>query len=78
MRADTFRSRGIVKLEWSFSVRCKFELEGSRRWHMRESAYWYSGCKRRRLHPWVRKIPGGGNGNLLQYSYLENSMDRGA
>ena len=22
--------------------------------------------------------PGGGNGNSLQYSYLENSMDRGA
>ena len=22
--------------------------------------------------------PGEGNGNLLQYSYLENSMDRGA
>ena len=26
----------------------------------------------------VRKIPGGGNGNSLQYSCLENSMDRGA
>ena len=24
------------------------------------------------------KIPGGGQGNLLQYSYLENPMDRGA
>ena len=24
------------------------------------------------------KSPGGGHGNLLQYSYLENSMDRGA
>ena len=29
------------------------------------------------LHPWVRS-PGIGNGNLLQYSCLENSMDRGA
>ena len=29
--------------------------------------------------PWVGKIPPGEvNGNLLQYSYLENSMDRGA
>ena len=28
--------------------------------------------------PWVRKIPGIENGNLLQYSCLENSMDRGA
>ena len=26
--------------------------------------------------PWVRKVPGVGNGNLLQYSCLENSMDR--
>jgi len=25
-----------------------------------------------------RKIPGGGNGNPLQYSCLENSMDGGA
>ena len=25
-----------------------------------------------------RRSPGGGNGNLLQYSYLEDSMDRGA
>ena len=28
--------------------------------------------------PWVRKIPGEGSGNLLQYSCLENSTDRGA
>ena len=28
--------------------------------------------------PWVRKIPGEGHGNPLQYSLLENSMDRGA
>ena len=26
---------------------------------------------------WLGKIPGDGNDNLLQYSYLENSMDRG-
>ena len=26
----------------------------------------------------MRRSPGGGNGNPLQYSYLENSMDRGA
>ena len=25
-----------------------------------------------------RRSPGGGNGNPLQYSYLENSMDRRA
>ena len=28
--------------------------------------------------PWVGKIPGGGNGNALQYSCLGNSMNRGA
>ena len=28
--------------------------------------------------PWVTKIPGVGNGNPLQYSCLENLMDRGA
>ena len=28
--------------------------------------------------PWVGKIPGGGNGNPLQYSGLKNPMDRGA
>ena len=30
------------------------------------------------FYPWVEKIPGEGNGNPLQYSCLENSMDRGA
>ena len=28
--------------------------------------------------PGLRKFPGEGNGNSLRYSYLENSMDRGA
>ena len=35
-------------------------------------------CKRCRLGPWERKIPRGGNGNLVQYSCLENPMNRGA
>ena len=30
------------------------------------------------LIPGSRSFPAGGNGNSLQYSYLENSMDRGA
>ena len=30
------------------------------------------------FNPWVGKIPGGGHGNLLQHSCLENPMDRGA
>ena len=28
--------------------------------------------------PWSGRSPGEGNGNTLQYSSLENSMDRGA
>ena len=45
---------------------------------------WLSGkesacqCKRRGSDSWVGIPPGGGNGNPLQYSCLENSMDRGA
>ena len=31
-----------------------------------------------RFDPWVRRTPGVGNGNPLQYLCLENSMDRGA
>ena len=27
---------------------------------------------------WLGRFPGEGNGNSLQYSYLENSMDKGA
>ena len=32
--------------------------------------------RRHRFDPWVGKIPGGGNGNPLQYSCLGNAMDR--
>ena len=39
-----------------------------------------SACQRKRhgYDPWVGKIPGGRNGNLLQYSHLGNAMDKGA
>ena len=30
------------------------------------------------LFPGLGRSPGDGNGNSLQYSFLENSMDRGA
>ena len=33
--------------------------------------------RRCRFNPWVRKIPGEGNGNPFQCSCLENPMDRG-
>ena len=35
-------------------------------------------CKRHGFNPWVGRSPGGGLGNPLQYSHLENLMDRGA
>ena len=34
--------------------------------------------ERRGLDPWIGDIPGEENGYPLQYSYLENPMDRGA
>ena len=37
-----------------------------------------AGDMRREFDPWVGKFPGGGSGNPLQYSCLENPMDRGA
>ena len=35
-------------------------------------------CRRRMFHPWLGVCPGVENGNPLQYSCLENPMDRGA
>ena len=35
-------------------------------------------CGRPGFDPWVGKFPGEGNSNPLQYSCLENPMDRGA
>ena len=43
-----------------------------------ESACQCRGHRRLRFDPRVGKSPGVGNGNPLKYSYLENSMDRGA
>ena len=34
--------------------------------------------KRHRFSPWLGRSPGGGHGNPLQYSCLENPRDRGA
>ena len=37
-------------------------------------------CRRLKRHgfdPWVGKIPGGGHGSSLEYSCLENPIDRG-
>ena len=49
------------------------------RWHSgKESAYQRKRSKRHRFDAWVKKILGEANGNLLQYSSLENPMNRGA
>ena len=37
-----------------------------------------AGDMRCRFNPWVRRSSGGGYGNSLLYSCLENPMDRGA
>ena len=35
-------------------------------------------CRRCGFNPWIGKIPGEENSNPLQYSCLENPMNRGA
>ena len=37
-----------------------------------------SRCKRCKFDPWFERSPGGGHGNPLQFSCLENPVDRGA
>ena len=44
----------------------------------KDLAYQCRTHKRCRFNPRVRKSPGDGNGNILQYSCLETPMDRGA
>ena len=44
----------------------------------KESACQCRRCKSHGFDPWIEKIPGVGNGDLLQCSCLENSMERGA
>jgi len=51
-------------------------VTGLPRWYSNKESvcqYWRHG-----FDPWVRKIPRVGNGKPLQYSCLDNSMDRGA
>ena len=43
-----------------------------------ESTYQCKSHRRRRFGPGLGRSPGGGQGNPLQYSCLENPMDRGA
>ena len=48
-------------------------------WHNgKESACQGRRHERAKFNPWVGRFPEGGNGNPLQYSCLNNLMDRGA
>ena len=52
-------------------------LKGLPPWLSGKESTCNAGDSRSRFNPWVRKIPGVGNGNPLQYSSHENPMDRG-
>ena len=43
----------------------------------KKPTYWCRRHKKGRFDPCLGRSPGGGHGNLLQYSCLENPMDRG-
>ena len=43
-----------------------------------QTSTWCLQWKRPRFNPWLGRSPGEVNGNPLQYSCLENPMDRGA
>ena len=64
----------IQRTNW-YSIR--INLNSRLPWWLRQRRI-YLQCERPGFDPWVRKILGEGNGNPLQYSCLENSMDRGA
>ena len=67
-----FSYSGVQK-SWSIAV-LKFLVTGSL-YTLKK----YGGCQRVFVIRWVILIfPGGGNGNPLQYSCLENPLDRGA
>ena len=78
-------------LPWTLMVPEKCLREVSPKWYQgqtistlprwlsgKESACRWRRCERPGFHFWVRKVLGGGNGNPLQYSCLENPTDRGA
>ena len=51
---------------------------GCPRWlNGKESTCQHRRCKKHGFNPWAERSPGGENGNPLQYSCLENRMDRG-
>ena len=53
------------------------EVNGQLEWHLQWSLFLQI-SQQGHISRAINRIPGGGNGNPLQYSCLENSMDRGA
>ena len=69
----------VRTLEWvAISFLRKEEILASQVALVVKNAPFSAGDIRSGLDPWVRKIPLGGHGNPLQYSFLENPMARGA
>ena len=72
-KLDIFKAYNVVL--W-----CIYTLYGLPRWHSGKE--FACQCKKSKRHtssiPRSGRSPGEGNGNLLQYSWLENSLDRGA
>ena len=61
----------VCLLLWNFKIQI---TETDLQSHMTEDRV---SSRRHRFDPWVRKIPGEGNGNPFQYSCLGNPMGRG-
>ena len=55
--------------------RGRYKPSGLPRWHNGKEST--CPCRRCKFNSWVRKIPGVGNGHPLQYSCMENPMNRG-
>ena len=75
------RSKMVERIEYSnespgVSTSGMNEIIAWLRWEKKSACL--PACRRPGFDPQVGKIPREGNGNPLQYSYLENPMDRGA
>ena len=64
-----------VVLAKSLSISIKKKFQGLCWWLGSEESFCQ--CRRLGFNPWSRRPPGGGYGNRLQCSCLENPMDRG-
>ena len=65
-----------TKVRWDPLISPALPLSGASQVVQRERSGLQ--CRNCSFDPWVRRSPGEGNGNTLQYSCLENPMDRGA